>query len=149
MEVWCTQCIVSYVPMFAFKTEVIYYFVIFADDTNIVYADSDVGKFSNNMFNVLDKMSTWSAGNRLTLNIYNIHYNIFGKDVLIRYVVRHIRNVNIERVTVVMFLRVYVEDLLNWNYDIIYVKSKLSKSVGLMYRCSYLLNRSSMQIIYC
>ena len=30
-----------------------------------------------------------------------------------------------------------------------YVKSKLSKRVGIMYRCNHLLNRSSMHILYC
>ena len=50
---------------------------------------------------------------------------------------------------VVKFLGVYVDDLLNWNYHIKYVKSKLSKSLGIMYKCSHLLNRSSMHILYC
>ena len=43
-----------------------------------------------------------------------------------------IRNVNIERVRVVKFLGVNVDDLLNWIYRITYVKSKLSRSVGIM-----------------
>ena len=64
-----------------------------------------------------------------------------------RHVVIHIRNVNIERVRLAKLLLVYVDDLLNWNYHITYVKSKLSKSVGIIYRCSNLLNRSSMHII--
>ena len=79
------------------------------------------------MCNVLDKMSTWFAVNRLTLNISKPNYILFGKRTLSRDVVMHIRNVNIERVRVVKFLGVYVGDLLNWNYDITCVKSKLSK----------------------
>ena len=47
------------------------------------------------------------------------------------------------------FLGVYVDDLFNWNYHITCIKSKLSKRVGMMCRCSHLLNRSSMHILYC
>ena len=94
-------------------------------------------------------MSTWFAVNRVILNIYKTNYILFGKRMLSRDVVIHIRNVNIERVRVVKFLGMYVDDLLNWNYHITYVKSKLSKSIGIICRYSHLLNRSSMHILYC
>ena len=69
--------------------------------------------------------------------------------MLSRHVVIHIVNVNIERVRVVKFLGVYVDDLLNWNYHITYVKTQLSKSVGTIYQCGHLLNGRSMHILYC
>ena len=97
------------------------------------------------MCNVLDKRSTWYTVNRLTLNISKTKYMLFGKHMLSRYVVIHIQNVNIERVRAVQFLGVYVDDLLNWNYHI--TKSKLSNGVGMKYKCSHMLNRSSMHII--
>ena len=117
-------------------------YILFADDTKTFYVDSDIGKLSDNMCNILDKMSTWIAVNRLILNISKTNYMQFGKRMLSRDVVIQIRTVNIERVRFVKFLGVYVDDLLNWNYHIIYVKSKLSKSVGITYRCSH------MHIIY-
>ena len=101
------------------------------------------------MCNVLDKMPTWFAVNRLTLSISKTNYILFGKRVPSRDFFIHIRNVNIERIRVVTFLRMYVDDLHNWNGDTKYVKSKLSKSLGVMYRCRLLLNRSSMHILYC
>ena len=90
-------------------------YILFADDTNIFYADSGIGKLSDNMCNVLDKMSTWFAVSRLTLNISKTNYMLFGMCMLSRDVVIHMQNVNIERVRVVKFLGVYVDDLLNWN----------------------------------
>ena len=56
-------------------------------------------------------MSTWFAVNRLTLNISKTNYMLFRKRMVSRGVVIHIRNVNIERVRVVQFLEVYVDDL--------------------------------------
>ena len=94
-------------------------YILFADDTS---GDIDIRKLSGNMCNVLVKMSTWFAVNRLTLNISKTNYILLGKRMLSRDVVIHIRNVNIERVRVVNFWWVYVNDLLNWNYHIILCK---------------------------
>ena len=97
------------------------------------------------MCSVLDKISTWFAVNRLTLNISKANYMPFGNRILSEDVVINIQNVNIERVRVAKFWGVYVDDLLNWNVHIKYVKSKLSKS---KYRCSHLFDRNSMYILY-
>ena len=43
----------------------------------------------------------------------------------------------------------YVDDLFNWNGHIKYVKSKLSKSTAIIYRCNHLLDQNSMYILYC
>ena len=75
-------------------------YILFADDTS---GDIDIRKLSGNMCNVLVKMSTWFAVNRLTLNISKTNYILLGKRMLSRDVVIHIRNVNIERVRVVNF----------------------------------------------
>ena len=40
-------------------------------------ADSDIKKLSDNKCNVLDKISTWFAVNRLTLNISKTNYILF------------------------------------------------------------------------
>ena len=59
-----------------------------------------------------------------------------------------IRNVNIERVSVTKFLVAFIDDLLNWNTHIKHVQSKLSKSAAIMHRCSHLLDRNGMCILY-
>ena len=43
-------------------------YILFADDTNMFCADSNIGKLSD-MCDILDKMSTWFAVNRLTLSV--------------------------------------------------------------------------------
>ena len=74
---------------------------------------------------------------------------LFGNRMLSEDVVINIQNVNIEGVRTAKFVGVYVDDLLNWNVHVKCVKSKLSKSTAVMYRCSYLLDRNSMYILYC
>ena len=46
---------------------------------------------------MLDKMSTWFAVNRLTINIYKTNYMLFGNRLLSEDVVKNKQNVNIER----------------------------------------------------
>ena len=71
-------------------------YILFADTKNVLTVISE--NYMIIMCNVLDKMSTWFAVNRLILNICKTNYILFGKRVLSRDVVIHIRNVNIERV---------------------------------------------------
>ena len=73
------------------------------------------------MCSVLDKISTWFAVNQLTLNICKTNYILFGNRILGEDVVINIHNVNIERVRATL-VGVYVDDLLNWNVHIKYVK---------------------------
>ena len=42
-------------------------YILDADNTNIFCTDSDIRKLSDNMCNILDKMSSWFAVSRLTL----------------------------------------------------------------------------------
>ena len=42
-----------------------------------------------------------------------------------------------------------IDELLNWRYHIKYVKAKLSKSAAVMYRCSQLVDRTTMHMLYC
>ena len=98
------------------------------------------------MCSVLGKMSTWFAVNRLLLNISKTNYMLFGNSMLGEDVIIHIQNVNIERVRAKL-VGVYVDDLLNWNVHIKYVKSKFSKSTTITYICSHLLDSISSQKI--
>ena len=92
-------------------------YILFTDDTNIFYADNNIKRLSDMVCSMLDKMSTWFAVNRFTLNISKkTNYMLFGNCMLSEDVVINIRNVNIERVRVGHFLGVYVDDLLNGKF---------------------------------
>ena len=48
-------------------------YILFAVDTKFVVVDSDIKKCSVTICNVLDKMCTWFAVKRLTLNISKLN----------------------------------------------------------------------------
>ena len=101
------------------------------------------------MCGVLATLDSWFAINKLSLNITKTNFMLFGKRLLNTDIVIRIRNVIIEKVRVAKFLGVHIAELLNWNYHIKYVKSKLAKSSAILYRCSQSINRTTMYILYC
>ena len=124
-------------------------FILFADDTNILCSDSNITRLSERVCEVLATLDSWFAINKLSLNITKTNFMLFGKRLLNTDIVIRIRNVIIERVRVAKFLGVHIDELLNWNCHIKYVKSKLAKSSAILYRCSQFINRTTMYILYC
>ena len=55
----------------------------------------------------------------------------------------------ITRVRATKFLGVIIDEKLTWKDHISLVRSKLSKTVGILYRIIHLLNRSALFILYC
>ena len=102
------------------------------------------------MSNELDNLHEWFIVNTLSLNISKANYIIFGirrciaDDVSITMV-----KSPISRVKVTKFLGVNIDENLTWKNHICVVKSKLSKTIGIMYRASTFLNQSSLFTIYC
>ena len=55
----------------------------------------------------------------------------------------------ITRVRATQFLGVIIDEKLTWKDHISLVRSKLAKTVGILYRVRHLLNRSALFILYC
>ena len=54
-----------------------------------------------------------------------------------------------ERVRVAKFIGVLLDEQLNWRPHIACVQSKLSKTTAILYKCSLVIDSSSMRILYC
>ena len=52
-------------------------FVLFADDTNILLSGDDVKEISKTLSKQLDKLNSWFAVNKLSLNVSKTNYMIF------------------------------------------------------------------------
>ena len=52
--------------------------ILFADDTNIFYSNSDTSEIENVVNTELCKLSTWFKANKLSLNATKTNFIIFG-----------------------------------------------------------------------
>ena len=103
-------------------------YILFADDTNLFCANKNINQLITTVSSVLDKMCTWFAVNKLSLNVLKTSYMLFGNNTLSANIDITINGVNIDRVRVAKFLGVLIDEKLNWKDHIASVKSKLSKS---------------------
>ena len=112
-------------------------FILFADDTNVFYSGVDIQTICECISRELDKLHVWLSVNKLSLNVDKTNFILFGN------------RKDIDRVRATKFLGVIIDEKLTWKDHISLVRSKLSKTVGILYRIIHLLNRSALFILYC
>ena len=121
-------------------------YILFADDTNLFCADKNINQLVTTVSTVLDKLCIWFAVNKLSLNVSKTSYMLFGNSNADFDIATN--GISINRVRVAKFLGVLIDEKLNWKNHIANVKSKLSKSTAILYKCSQVIDSQSMHIIY-
>ena len=123
--------------------------ILFADDSNMFIAGKNINDLSSKMNLALKDIQEWLCANKLSLNVLKTHYMVFTTQ---RKVVPDIKlvifNSVIERVYVTKFLGVQIDSKLNWKDHIKYIRKKLSKSVGIMYKARKKLTKPSLINLY-
>ena len=56
----------------------VFKFILFADETNLFYCDSNLNELIQRTNTELDKLHVWFAVNRLSLNVTKTNYMMFG-----------------------------------------------------------------------
>ena len=131
-------------------------FYLFADDTNLLYADKSLKNLENIVNSELDKVHQWLTANKLTLNIkksnfvlfhpyqkkvyYNIKLNIFDNAT-------H-SLMQLEQKEYVKYLGVILDSHLSWKYHIGYINSKISKTIGVIARLRHFVPKTTLIRIY-
>ena len=119
---------------------------MFADDTNLFLTHKNVNILFNNMNTELQKISTWFKSNKLSLNIAKTKWTIFHPASKTRFLPQHlpdliIDTIKIKREKVTKFLGVYIDENINWKHHINTVCSKISKSIGILYKAREILTK--------
>ena len=78
-------------------------FILFADDTNMFYSNSDTVDLVRLTNIELEKLRVWFAVNRLSLNISKTNYMFFGNRILKTHVSKHISKEEISKVELIFF----------------------------------------------
>ena len=117
--------------------------------THIFCAGSNLKELQGMINGVLDKLAKWFAVNKLTLNLSKTNYMISRNSPPDIEINMFINTQQITRVHVTKFLGVYIDEILNWKYQINKVRLKLSKVAAVIYKANCLIDRNGMYILYC
>ena len=109
-------------------------FSLFADDTVVLYSHKDISSLVCTMNEELKLLSEWYKCNKLFLNFDKTKYIIFisrNRKVINTTPIKIENNV-IERTESIDFLGILIHESLDWKYHIMNIKSKLSRSIGVL-----------------
>ena len=131
-------------------------FYLFADDTNILYADKDIKSLETLVNCELRKVCNWLTANRLTLNIDKSNYVIFRpyqkrltlKPKIVIYDNVLSKFVHLECKDYVKYLGVLIDCSLSWKFHIEHIVVKISRLVGIIAKLRHFVPRNTLLRIY-
>lgn len=123
-------------------------FVHFADDTTVFSSGSDMLSLVGSVNREFMKVDEWLIANKLSLNLAKTTFMIFTHSIIPRNLTMNIRDQVIKRVDVTKFLGVLIDDKLTFRHHISDISSKLSRSVGVIYRMSQIVPVETMLSLY-
>ena len=127
--------------------------VMFADDTNLFLSDKDIDNLFTKMNDELGNISTWFKANKLSLNVSKTKFSLFHPNSKKRFVpadlpLLKIDDTRIIRDPITKFLGVLIDENLTWQPHISHISTKISKSIGILYKASPFLNKSLLKQLY-
>ena len=126
----------------------IFSMLMYADDTTL-YCNIDQ-YVNEDVINVeLAKLSEWLGANKSALNISKTKFMVFHtSNRAVQYPNLKINNTDIEHVFEFNFLGVMFNSQMNWNTHINYIASKISRTVGILYRLKDIYPQSVLLTLY-
>ena len=125
-------------------------FFLFADDTTVFYTDKTNPETENILNTELNKISDWLASNKLSLNVTKSNFMHFspGKNKNKHPIDILINSVPVSEKTVTKYLGTLIDNKLSWTNHIQYIKSKISKAIGILSKIRYYVHKNVLLSLY-
>ena len=131
-------------------------FYLFADDTNLIYADKNLKSLEIVVNTELSKIHNWLIANKLSLNIDKSNYIIFHPyqkrpDYVVDLKIYDIHSkmyVSLERKNNIKYLGILINCNLSWKYHIGYIASKVSRLIGIIAKLRFFVPVNTLINIY-
>lgn len=123
--------------------------VLFADDTSLYASGPELEQLLNAVENDLKILKKWFDINQLSLNINKTNFILFGNKKIKIPIKLSIDDRAIEQVNQTKFLGVIIDDKLNWKAHIDNLKRKISKTIAILHKVKYSVNKKSLHTLYC
>ena len=124
--------------------------LMFADDTSTFITGKNITELCNSLNDELCKIVLWLKSNKLSLNIDKTHFMVFQPRKKYKDNIFDVKldGKHITRVHFCKFLGVILDDELRWSNHIMYIKNKVSKVIGIMYKARTRLRKDHLLILY-
>ena len=124
--------------------------LLFADDSNLFLSGKSPDLLIKEMNQELIKILNWLEVNKLSLNLDKTHFIIFrkGKTKLTVNEDLVIKNIKIKQEEHTKFLGVILDQRLTFLKHILLIKGKMSRAMGILYKCKRSLNQNTLLTLY-
>ena len=127
------------------------FFILFADDSNLLLSGPNVNDLCNQMNIELNKVVEWFKINKLCLNVKKTNFMIFNaknkpspqSDLTLK-----VDEAIVDQVYHTKFLGVIIDSKLNWTLHINHVAGKISKNIGIITRARKILTEKTLTGLY-
>ena len=131
-------------------------FYLFADDTNLLYADRNLKSLENTVNLELIKVYEWLTANKLTVNLKKTNFVIFRPyqkkidyPVNLKLFNNETRSfLSLEQKEYIKYLGIIIDSNLSWKYHVNHVALKISKTIGTIARLRHFVPTSTLLNIY-
>eukprot|EP00914_Ancora_sagittata_P002405 GHVO01005317.1.p1 GENE.GHVO01005317.1~~GHVO01005317.1.p1 ORF type:complete len:374 (+),score=-11.49 GHVO01005317.1:285-1406(+) len=124
--------------------------IMYADDTNIFYSGKDINEMMNTFNTDLTSLTEYLKCNRLSLNVSKTHSMLFTLNTALqnRTLSLMIDGAVIDTIKCTTFLGVKIDNNLTFSEHLKHTCKKVSKSTGILYKASKIVNRSTLIMLY-
>ena len=124
--------------------------ILFADDSSLFVQGKDINAMTETLNSELTHIYNWVNANKLSLNIKKTNCMLFRsmrKQVLTDFQIK-IAGKRIQKVEVTKFLGVIIDSKLSWIEHINFIRKKLAKAIGIIFKARQCLNSHSLISLY-
>ena len=131
-------------------------FLLFADDTTILYSSSDIVSKIPLVNRELTEVSNWFKANKLSVNATKTNYMIMGTQYMTSMEDEGVSNVDIildntklQRVDNTKFLGVTIDENLSWKNHIDGITKTISRNIGMINKLKFFIPERILRTLYC
>jgi len=124
---------------------------MYADDTHITYAGSDLHLIQSSLFHDLEKQNKWLVSNRITLNATKTEFMLIGSRQRLSTLSDTLKvsiDVPTEQVSSMKSLGVFINENLTWHSDIDKLCKKIRTTTGAIKRVKPYVPQSTLLCTY-
>ena len=124
--------------------------ILYADDTCVLISGNHLNDLIDRLNTELISLNNWFKANKLSLNTNKSFFMTFHRSRIKPNVINRvvIDNHQLTQVNSAKYLGVIIDHKLNWIEHISYVKSKMSKGIGIMFKARQFLTKKALLMLY-